>query len=284
MGKTDNVSKHSSNNVFKSSLFFVLAIAVTWLLWMTSLLNTWLENFPQPLLIFGQFATWGPLIAALILLIRYNGRSGVKRLFKSAWNWKFNTKWLAIIILLPFVFTLLSALLAGLINNQPFTLGVAPAMLPMVAIGIFFTGGPLEEFGWRGYALPELLKRFNGLTASLIVGAVHALWHLPLHFIEGTVQSSMPFWEFALVTAIGSIIYTWIFIGTGYSLTASILHHWVGNIACALIPYWQTQLGRWLFLAFQLAFIVIIVAKNSNYMLKNEKNVTNDLYEEKKMI
>lgn len=41
------------------------------------------------------------------------------------------------------------------------------------------TGGN-EEPDWRGFALPVLLQRLPPILASLILSALHALWHLPL--------------------------------------------------------------------------------------------------------
>jgi uncharacterized protein len=37
-----------------------------------------------------------------------------------------------------------------------------------------------QVIGWVGYALPHLQERFSALLASLILGAVFALWHLPM--------------------------------------------------------------------------------------------------------
>ncbi len=41
------------------------------------------------------------------------------------------------------------------------------------------TQGPVEELGWRGFALPLLQRRCSGLEASLILGAIWALWLCP---------------------------------------------------------------------------------------------------------
>ena len=41
--------------------------------------------------------------------------------------------------------------------------------------------GPLgEEGGWRGYLLPRLLEHGSEARASLIIGVIWALWHLPI--------------------------------------------------------------------------------------------------------
>ncbi|MFC7174994.1 type II CAAX prenyl endopeptidase Rce1 family protein [Haloplanus litoreus] len=57
------------------------------------------------------------------------------------------------------------------------------AILP----ALFFATLPpiLEELGWRGYALDRLQLKWSVLSASLILGVVWALWHLPCSLSRG---------------------------------------------------------------------------------------------------
>jgi membrane protease YdiL (CAAX protease family) len=48
---------------------------------------------------------------------------------------------------------------------------------------MMFLGGGQEEIGWRGFALDRLLSRHNDFIASLILGTIWGLWHLPLWFM-----------------------------------------------------------------------------------------------------
>jgi membrane protease YdiL (CAAX protease family) len=94
--------------------------------------------------------------------------------------------------------------------------------------------GPLEEFGWRGYALDRLQERRNALTSSLILGVMWALWHLPLFFFEGTYQNNLgfgspAFWQFMLGIVPLAFIFTLIFNNTRRSILSAILFHFMIN-------------------------------------------------------
>ena len=62
-----------------------------------------------------------------------------------------------------------------------------------INLPLYIIGGGFEEIGWRGYLQPKLENMTNYLTSVLIVGVVWSVWHLPLWFIAGTVQSALPF-------------------------------------------------------------------------------------------
>lgn len=248
-------------------LFFILTFLFSWILWLFPLLNSHDVKVPQIFLAFGNLANLGPAIIAFLLYGIIRGSSGVRELIRNAWNWHFNKIWLLAILLLPVVITGLALILKLLVEKGSYTPGYPYAGLPLFAIMLLFTGGPLEEFGWRGFALPLLLEKFPALTASLILGLFHGLWHLPLHFIEGSVQSAIPIWEFIVVTIVGAIIYTWIYQNAGGSLMAMILHHWAGNFACAVFVYWNTSIGRWIFLGIQLlvSLSIVFIYKGRNF-------------------
>ena len=81
-------------------------------------------------------------------------------------------------------------------------------------IGIL--GGGQEEFGWRGYAQQPLQKRFGVLRASLLIGFIWGMFHLPLWFIPGDPHSAQPFPAFVIQTTTVSLVYA--FVITSYSI------------------------------------------------------------------
>jgi membrane protease YdiL (CAAX protease family) len=84
-------------------------------------------------------------------------------------------------------------------------------------------GGAWEEPGWRGFALPSLQTGNSALVASLILGVMWALWHLPL-FVTGQMGS----WD--VVNIMGSaIVLTWVFNSTGGSVLIVMLFHAMNN-------------------------------------------------------
>jgi len=99
-----------------------------------------------------------------------------------------------------------------------------PLLGTEIAIAIVAPLG--EEFGWRGYALPRLQTRWSPLRASLIIGLVWALWHIPTLFVPGA-RGVTPF-ELSLylvAQVASSVVYTWLYNVSGGSIVGPLLAH-----------------------------------------------------------
>ena len=70
--------------------------------------------------------------------------------------------------------------LSELFNKDFFSMGLPTllAMLSFALTGIVMFFG--EEFGWRGYMMPKLLKLTNKPAALIIGGIIWGLWHAPI--------------------------------------------------------------------------------------------------------
>jgi uncharacterized protein len=74
-------------------------------------------------------------------------------------------------------------------------------------------GGGLEEPGWRGFALPHLQRRYTPMVATLILGLLWGVWHVPLYGPLGFV-----------VPLVLAFFYTWLYNRTGSVLLCILLH------------------------------------------------------------
>lgn len=249
------------NNTRKELLhYFLITFGWMWLLNAPRVLATFEIISLPPLLstLLGYLAVFGPGAAAFVLTWQKSGKEGTKALWQRGWAGGYPKKWLLPALLLMPLMGGLTWLLLRLFNQQiPWEYGLSPAMIVPIGLLIWLLGALPEEYGWRGYALERLLKNNSPLAASLILGLVWGLWHLPLHFVSTSTQYVIPIWEYVLQTIILAIIYTWIFLGTRGSILAAGLFHAMGNITGAVIPYWVAESGRWI--SFILLLIVAVV-------------------------
>lgn len=189
---------------------------------------------------------YGPTIVGIVMARIVGGREGLKNLFRSAASLKFGGRWILVALLTgPVMYVCATAvyLLLGHDVGQV-NLGLLPWLPIVFVVPIVF--GPLaEEFGWRGFALPQLDHRNRAITASLLIGFIWALWHAPLFWAKtGTAISGFEIdaWLIALffLAVIGSsFIYTWLFNHTGSLASAILLHlsmNASGTIAGMLFP------------------------------------------------
>jgi membrane protease YdiL (CAAX protease family) len=77
-----------------------------------------------------------------------------------------------------------------------------------------------EEPGWRGLAQPLLLHSRSALLASLILGLVWALWHLPL-----IVVWKLADWSLIPLAVPSAILMTWIALHTRGSVLLAVAYH-----------------------------------------------------------
>lgn len=122
---------------------------------------------------------------------------------------------------------------------KPSTLAVLAA-LPLIALLAQGLGGPLEEAGWRGYALPLMLRLGTPMSASIGLGLIHATWHLPLFMITGYPSTDVDEIPFVLTMVLFfvhvlnvSILLTWVYLNSRGSIWLAVLAHAIINFTLA---------------------------------------------------
>lgn len=228
--------------------FFFITFGISWLLWLPAVLRSQgIVDLPPIVGLIGNFALLGPFISAFLLTRRGEGREGMRTLWKRGWSLGFDKRWLLPTLLLFPIHAAVTVVLM-LMFNQPVAWEYAQALggLPFALVYIYFLNALPEEYGWRGFALGRLQEASNALIASLILGAVWAVWHLPLFFITGTAQAAIPFYQFFLQQVLFAVLYTWLYNNTDGSILVAIIFHTMGNLVGAFIPTWTSSTGRWI--------------------------------------
>jgi membrane protease YdiL (CAAX protease family) len=231
-------------------LFFIIAFAWTWIFWSPFILNilqlpagTGTSNVNLgdiglilPIILASPF---GPTIAAFLMSYRNEGREGISQLWKQFRDSKPTNTWLVItLVFYPTIFLFLrlsSAIIFSVPQPTPVWIENPLIMLAPFAASTLH-GGLSEEFGWRGYALPRLQSKFNATQASIILGLIEGLWHVPLVFWVGDARYGMSIPLLILWQMIATFYRTWIFNNTDGSILAAVLFHAMGNTASDIAP------------------------------------------------
>ncbi|MGN6501953.1 MAG: CPBP family glutamic-type intramembrane protease, partial [Pseudolysinimonas sp.] len=212
--------------------FFLAAFILPWFVWGTTIAqNAGIISWHIP----ESLAFWlGLPIATYGTAALFGGWPAVKDLLLRLIRVKVNWLWYVVAIGLPVA---LGAVLVGLgaLVGAPAGVGVLLPAGGLVGAVLLNTWMWLitEETAWRGYALPRLQRRFDPLIASLVLGVLWGLWHLPLFFIAGSFQSSIPFVGFLLSTVATAVIIGWLFNRARGSVLIVALFHGFTDVLIA---------------------------------------------------
>ncbi|HET7089690.1 MAG TPA: CPBP family intramembrane glutamic endopeptidase, partial [Anaerolineae bacterium] len=253
--------------------------AITWsiMLPLVASAQGWLQA-PVPFALH-YLAAFGPMLAALIMTWATGGAAGLKELWGRVTKWRVGLTGAAFAILSPVVLFVLAAIVVralggewpdlqrlGEVNYLP-NLGIGALVLWLATYGFG------EEIGWRGFALPRLQKSRSALSATLILGVMWIVWHMPAFFYLDTYVALglAAFPLFALGVMTGAIVLTWLYNTTGGSVLMVAVWHGVFDFLSASKANDGTIAALMSAAIMVWAVVIVIVFKPAN-LARHEKH------------
>jgi membrane protease YdiL (CAAX protease family) len=206
------------------------------------------ENNEEKILlqsIFKIIAVFGPAIGAIISMITINGKNELKKYLSSYLSLKFGWKSWFFIIFFIGVTIFVSWIIPVLFGFPKLPTNLPNIFIfPLFWIICIFIGGGQEEIGWRGYILPFLENKFGYILGSLIIGIIWTFWHLPLFFIEDTVQYNINIFSYMMLLIGYSYIFSWIISISKNLLLSAVVAHGTLNAFLELFPIFIIEKGN----------------------------------------
>ena len=232
-----------------AAVFVFLAVGFAWIYWLLISLSKKgalpfsMQDTVPGMILKAILSDFGPALAAIIVAAFYQGSAGLKQLWLTVARWRVSW-WLYVLASLgPMIAASLVVsigVMTGSLKRNPEPISIAHFVLVFFAMAVL--DGPLgEEVGWRGLLLPQLLRKMRPIPASLAVGCVWWLWHVPLYLANGRISTTGDWINFLMDTLALSTIFTWFFLRSGCSTLLTIILHNASNysIYLLLITLWH---------------------------------------------
>lgn len=234
--------------------YYILALVFSWAveLPLVAVRQGWI-GVPIPFSLH-YVASFGPALAALVVTAWIGGGSGLAELWGRIVKWRVGWGWAAFAVGSPVALFVLAALAIRILQGQwpdLHLLGQAN-YLPYLGWWVLplwlVTFGFGEEIGWRGFALPRLQGTMSVSKATLVLGVLWIVWHVPAFFYLDTYQG-MPWFVlpgFIFGVLCGAVLFTWLYNGTGGSVLMVAVWHALFDLLTAskagqdIIPFVTT--------------------------------------------
>lgn len=225
-------------------VFFAAAFGLSWTCWLAAALGGLGTGGARTLLYAGAL---GPGVAGVAVLMSVRGRDGWVEISRSALDFRrLNAGWVLFVVLFYPAVTAFGVLLERALTGRgpdvatASALAASPAALPAFLLWVLLLGPLPEELGWRGFALGPMQRQWGVPLASLTLGVLWAVWHLPLFLVDGTYHRRLglatpSFWAYEVSVVALSFVFSALYNGNGRSVLAAILFHFVLNLTGSLV-------------------------------------------------
>jgi uncharacterized protein len=227
-------------------IFMAATFTATWTAYFTIVLLS-LNPYTMPglplFLLGGSAPSW---VGVLMVLFTYK-KEQRRDYFRRCYSFKqIHLKWWVVILFLfPLIYALIVLLDMSLGSTAPGMdqlkgLVAAPWLIPLATLMSFLSGPWSEEFGWRGYSLDPLVKRFGKMNGAVVLGLIWGVWHLPLFLMPQTWHGQsgfhfIGFWSFMLYSIGLSCFMAWVYFGTNRSILSGFMIHLISNFTGNLL-------------------------------------------------
>ncbi len=236
-------------------IFFALVFALSVPFWILGAIKP-IELLPGlPVSALGAFT---PALAAITLIYKNNGSSGILQLLKRSFDFKYieNNAWyLAFIFINPAIAVLAYGIMLtvgkSIPNPAPLTLAIAPMFV------VFFIAALGEELGWTGYIMEPLQSRWGTIPAGVLLGLIWAVWHfIPLIQAHRSIEW-IAWWSLGTISL--RMIMVWLYVRAGKSVFAGATFHAMINLSWQLFPINGSFYDPRVFSVITLCFAIIIL-------------------------
>ena len=236
---------------YKPLRFFIIVFVLTWGFWLTAAYigrSGGDESAGMTLMLLGLLVP----SAVAICTVMFSKSAELKRDFRHKLFGMFRVKPLVVLASIIAFFAIIAAsiLLSALFGQSlsqfafvagfSFAIGGVPTLLTLIMTAL------LEEMGWRSYAEDSLAYSRSWWKASVIFGALWAVWHLPLFLIPDTYQHNIlqqnPWYMVNFIVSIPplGIMFTWVYVKNNRSILACMIFHFYVNFLQEEIAMTQT--------------------------------------------
>lgn len=254
---------------------FIQRRSISIYFWLAFIIS-WLGSFIVigPMFLRGEeikFADWLPIGAVMLLTVcslgilmtlLVDGRTGLRGLFGRMTRWRVGWRWYVALLIFPILILACLLPLSVLVSLE-----FRPTFFPIgILMGLF--AGFLEEVGWVGFAYPKMKSKQTALTASLILGVLHVLWHFGGDYLGASgfrgVYWLPHFVAFCVSMVAMRVILSWVYVNTESLLMAQLMHASSSGFLSILVPMSISPANDTLFYAVYsvvlwIAAIIIIV-------------------------
>lgn len=217
------------------ALYAILAYAITWL-GVSPLVAKGLGLYG------GAVPEWwhdigalGPIGAAFLTAWVTGGRQAVRAWAARLRRYRIGTAWWVVAVGSPWALLAVAAVVTRIVTGTWSGEGPSGGALarPSWWLGIVVVSaayGLGEEPGWRGYLLPELMRRFSARSSTFLIAVIWSAWHVPFFTYRYDFAGPATVVGFFIAMLAGAAWLTFLYLSTNGSVLAVASWHAMWNV------------------------------------------------------